>query len=134
MMAFNDVTHGFNLEKSIVSHQLRHTFACEMLNCGMSLVVLKEILGHKDINMTLQYASVTQGTVREEFLKAYGLISRQYELPTSKSEIQFKPDKALEEVIKYLKKVASISSSERKKLNLIVRRLYRIKNELIDQE
>lgn len=134
MLAFNDITFGFNTVKPIVSHQLRHTFACEMLNCGMSLIVLKEILGHKDIKMTLQYASVTQGTIREEFIKAYGLISKQYELPSLQSNTTFSPVKALEEVISYLKKVSSININEQKNLNLISRRLFRIRNELSDTQ
>ena len=134
MLAFNDITYGFNTVKPIVSHQLRHTFACEMLNCGMSLIVLKEILGHKDIKMTLQYASVTQGTIREEFIKAYTIISKQYELPALQSSTKFCPVRALDEIISYLKKVSSININEHKDLNLISRRLYRIKNELSDTQ
>lgn len=134
MLAFNDITLGFNTLKPIVSHQLRHTFACEMLNCGMSLIVLKEILGHKDIKMTLHYASVTQGTIREEFIKAYGIISKQYELPALQSNTKFCPVHALEEIISYLKKVSSININEHKDLNLISRRLCRIRNELSDTQ
>lgn len=134
MLAFNDITFGFNTTKPLVSHQFRHTFACEMLNCGMSLIVLKEILGHKDIKMTLQYASVTQGTIRDEFIKAYAIISKQYELPALQSSTKFSPVRALEEIISYLKKVSSININEQKELNLISRRLYRIRNELSDTQ
>jgi site-specific recombinase XerD len=132
MYALNDITYGFKTKKPIVSHQFRHSFACEMLNCGMSLVVLKEILGHKDIKMTLQYATVTQGTIRESFIKAYGMISKQYELPTITTETKFCPEKSLDGIINYLKKIASINTSEQQKLTLINRRLFRIKSELAD--
>lgn len=131
--ALHEVSYGFKTKKPIVSHQFRHSFACEMLNCGMSLVVLKEILGHKDIKMTLQYATVTQGTIRAAFIEAYGMISKQYELPSSiQTQGEFSPEKSLVEIISYLKKVASVNTSEQEKLSLINRRLFRIKNELSD--
>ena len=134
MLAFNDVTFGFNTVKPIVSHQLRHTFACEMLNCGMSLVILKEILGHKDIKMTLQYASVTQGTIRAEYIKAYSLIAKQYELPSLQTVAKYCPEQSLEEVISYLRKTSPADLEGQKKFNLISRRLCRIKSELSDTE
>lgn len=40
----------------IVFHDLRHTAATRMVECGIDLVVVKEILGHSDINMTMRYA------------------------------------------------------------------------------
>ena len=36
-------------------HRLRHTWATEMLLCGMSLPALMQLMGHKDIRMTLRY-------------------------------------------------------------------------------
>jgi integrase/recombinase XerD len=39
----------------ISPHRLRHTWASEMLRCGISLPALKELMGHKDIRMTLRY-------------------------------------------------------------------------------
>jgi integrase len=41
----------------ISPHRLRHTWASEMLRCGISLPALKELMGHKDIRMTLRYTS-----------------------------------------------------------------------------
>ena len=43
-------------------HQLRHTFATEMVRLGVSLPALKELLGHRDIRMTMVYVKVTQGS------------------------------------------------------------------------
>lgn len=48
------------INKHIRPHQLRHSFATELLRAGMSLFALKELLGHKDIDMTLVYTDVTQ--------------------------------------------------------------------------
>jgi site-specific recombinase XerD len=48
-------------------HQLRHTFASEMLRLGISLPALMQLLGHKDIRMTLRYLQVTQQDLQREF-------------------------------------------------------------------
>jgi site-specific recombinase XerD len=40
---------------SVTPHRLRHTFATTMLRLGVSLPALMELLGHKDIRMTLLY-------------------------------------------------------------------------------
>jgi site-specific recombinase XerD len=57
-------------------HCLRHTFASEMLNGGMSLQSLQELLGHSDIEMTRRYARLTDNTRREEYYKAMQVIER----------------------------------------------------------
>jgi site-specific recombinase XerD len=48
-------------------HRLRHTFASEMLRLGVSLPALMQLLGHKDIRMTLRYVQVTQQDLQREF-------------------------------------------------------------------
>jgi len=39
----------------VTLHRLRHTYATEMIRLGVSLPALMQMLGHKDINMTLRY-------------------------------------------------------------------------------
>ncbi len=51
-------------------HQLRHTYATTMLRSGISLPALKEILGHRDIQMTMRYVQVTQTDLQREYLLA----------------------------------------------------------------
>lgn len=48
-------------------HQLRHTFATEMVRLGVSLPAPMQLLGHKDIRMTLRYIQVTQQDLQREF-------------------------------------------------------------------
>lgn len=55
----NDVFPEF-LRKAKINkftfHDLRHTSATRMVECGIDLIVVKEILGHSDIKTTMRYA------------------------------------------------------------------------------
>jgi site-specific recombinase XerD len=44
--------------KKITAHTLRHTFATHLLEYGVNIVSLKELLGHAHIEMTLTYLHV----------------------------------------------------------------------------
>jgi site-specific recombinase XerD len=59
-------------------HRLRHTFATDMVREGMSLPVLKRLLGHSSIEMTLRYVNLSSEDVRAEFERA---VRRQSEGP-----------------------------------------------------
>ncbi|HEY6373709.1 MAG TPA: tyrosine-type recombinase/integrase [Candidatus Sulfotelmatobacter sp.] len=39
----------------LTPHRLRHSFATVMLRLGVSLPALVQVLGHKDVRMTLRY-------------------------------------------------------------------------------
>jgi site-specific recombinase XerD len=52
---------------SVTPHRLRHTYATSMLRLGVSLPALMQLLGHKDIRMTLWYLEVTQQDLQREF-------------------------------------------------------------------
>ena len=55
---------------SVTPHRLRHTFATTMLRLGVSLPALMQLLGHKDVRMTLRYVQVTQQDLQCEFHRA----------------------------------------------------------------
>jgi hypothetical protein len=66
----------------ITPHRLRHTWASDMLRCGISLPALKELMGHKDIRMTLRYLKVTQPDLQREFYRARHNIPQPYCIPS----------------------------------------------------
>ena len=62
--------------KGYTVHCLRHTFASELLNAGMRLEVLQQLLGHQDIEVTRRYARLTDRTREEEYFRAMALIEK----------------------------------------------------------
>jgi site-specific recombinase XerD len=63
-------------EKGYTVHCLRHTMASELLNAGMRLEVLQQLLGHQDIEVTRRYARLTDSTRREEYFRAMAKIEK----------------------------------------------------------
>jgi len=51
-------------------HRLRHSFATEMVRLGVSLPALMQMMGHRDIRMTLRYVEVIQLDLQREFHRA----------------------------------------------------------------
>jgi integrase/recombinase XerD len=70
------------LQKADLSHKvyslhcLRHTFATELLNAGMRLECLQQLLGHSSVEMTRRYARLTDRSREEEYFKAMSKIER----------------------------------------------------------
>ena len=61
---------------TVTPHQLRHTFATELANAGMSLQALMALLGHVTPEMTLRYATLASPTLRAAYDEAIGKIAR----------------------------------------------------------
>lgn len=57
------------LNKEVYPHLIRHTMATHLLNSGMSLNILQQILGHDDPSTTLVYAELDNVTVENEYRK-----------------------------------------------------------------
>jgi site-specific recombinase XerD len=60
--------------KDYCLHCLRHTFATELLNAGMRIECLQQLLGHSSIEMTLRYARLSDKTREKEYFKAMAII------------------------------------------------------------
>ena len=66
---------GF-LHKGYSLHCLRHTFATDMLNAGLRLEVLQQLLGHRSIEVTRRYARLSDITREAEYFKAMKIIEQ----------------------------------------------------------
>jgi integrase/recombinase XerD len=95
------------LDKGYSLHSLRHTFATDMINAGMRVEVLQQILGHQDIEMTLRYARLSDRRREEDYYRAMAIIERRGE-----SDEPYRVSTALQKVFEEKK----LLSSHKKKL------------------
>ena len=65
----------------VTPHRLRHSFASEMVRLGVSLPALRQLLGHKDIRMTMRYVEVAQLDLQREFHAARQNAAQPHRLP-----------------------------------------------------
>jgi site-specific recombinase XerD len=63
----HQVCHARGLSTRIVPHQLRHTYATEMLRAGVSFPALMKLLGHTSPEMTMRYLEVALTDLQREF-------------------------------------------------------------------
>ncbi len=66
----------------VTPHQLRHTFATDLANAGMSLPALMALLGHSSPDMTLRYARLASPTVKAAYDQAIGKLARRIPIST----------------------------------------------------
>jgi integrase len=97
---FVDLKAGFALacEKAGIAdvtwHTLRHTFASRLVNSGVDIVTVKELLGHSSISVTMRYAHTNIESKRAavEKLSAFGdnLVTVQPRKHNSRSVLSLK--------------------------------------------
>ena len=81
LMAHYVAKAGIN--KEYTSHCLRHTFATNLLNAGAPLEVVKELMGHTSLDMTLRYAKLYDSTKRQQYDAAMAQAEQRYTLKRS---------------------------------------------------
>ncbi|MGO9958300.1 MAG: tyrosine-type recombinase/integrase [Solirubrobacteraceae bacterium] len=60
------------LEETVTPHRLRHGFASELEASGAGLVLIQELLGHRQITSTQVYVQPGAGALRAAVERAYG--------------------------------------------------------------
>ena len=60
--------------KGITLHCLRHTYATRLLNAGMRIEVLRDLLGHHNLEQTRRYANLTDKTRKAQYFKTMAII------------------------------------------------------------
>ena len=88
----------------VVAHQLRHTWATELVNAGMSLQALMTLLGHRSPEMTLRYARLASPTLRAAYEQAAGKVAKR--LPVAPAGRPAVPDRVSWLAAEMLKRVA----------------------------
>jgi integrase len=63
----SDVAAAVGIPARIVPHQLRHTYASEMVRAGVGLPALMKLLGHVNPEMTMRYVEVASTDLQREF-------------------------------------------------------------------
>lgn len=120
-----------DLDAKITTHRLRHTFATELLNAGMSILALMKILGHRSYRMTLRYAAVTQQTVADDYFKAFNRIQEKYAPPVPTFQLSA-PDSIslLQDLIRLLAADAQKYPSQADTLSRFIKRTRRLLSDI----
>lgn len=83
------------LNKSKISDLLRHSKAMHLLQAGINLVYIRDLLGHSDISTTEIYARADEAMKRKALMDAY-------ESPATEDLPIWKKDKGLLDWLKSL--------------------------------
>ena len=84
-----------NISESITPHWLRHSKAMHLLQAGVNLVYIRDLLGHSDISTTEIYARADEAMKRKALMDAY-------ESPATEDLPIWKKDKGLLDWLKSL--------------------------------
>lgn len=76
----------------VTPHQLRHTFATQLLNAGCRITTIQALLGHKRIDTTLTYARVHDRTVAEDYFAAMAVVEKRLEPHLKRPSAQIPAD------------------------------------------
>jgi site-specific recombinase XerD len=129
----HEVTKDLAIPGKVTLHRLRHSFATSLLSAGMSITTLKTLMGHRDIRMTLNYAAITQETIRNEYFTALTKVQSRYEVasyPLKTPDLRDGVSRAFYDAQKYIKKCSQeFGNPHPQKLKLLLYRLNSLRHE-----
>ena len=64
---WHQVCHSLDLSTRVVPHQMRHSYASEMLRSGVGFPAVMKLLGHTSPEMTMRYIDVALSDLRRQF-------------------------------------------------------------------
>lgn len=65
--AIREAKRVSKLKKQVTAHCLRHSYATHLLEMGVDIVTLKDLLGHENIQTTMEYLHVAQVSRKRPF-------------------------------------------------------------------
>lgn len=72
-----------SITKEVNLHSLRHSYATHLLEQGLNIVTLKELLGHADITTTMLYLHIAQCPL----VKPHSPLDRLYNYPKDENKV-----------------------------------------------
>ena len=69
-------TKNAGIEKEITPHVFRHSFAVELLNKGIDMEYLQELLGHSSLSTTQMYTHVNKNLLRDIYMNTHPLAKK----------------------------------------------------------
>jgi site-specific recombinase XerD len=126
------------IKERVYPHRLRHTYATDLLRCGVSLPALMKLLGHTSLSMTLRYADVTPTDLSRAYLDAAEKNRERYAalgpaiLPDRGAQPMTNVVAALDDVIARIQQLRFDHPDERRRHDLqrLVERLRRARADL----
>ncbi|OGQ77162.1 MAG: hypothetical protein A2289_23790 [Deltaproteobacteria bacterium RIFOXYA12_FULL_58_15] len=121
----------------ITTHRLRHTFATELLSGGISLAAIRQLLGHRSMNMTMRYVSLTPDRLRQDYLAANAKARQRYgKVPEAPPTAQFDDRTAAETIADTVRQIkrdaATLTKTQKARARRAVRELKNLRIVLND--